>query len=177
VAVLSLLITLAAVGYMIRETAVILTAEWVTLAELSDASFAVLLVEGNKKATARKATLEQLRTRIEDAAEELYAHVAGSIAELHKTLREANEAARKSVTLSASQQQDALALARELRAVAKEVADCANYHRTVMLFRNLKKSLAGAAVIAALGAIVFAYAITPEKPPEPLKVQIQRLQP
>jgi hypothetical protein len=159
-------VALAAVGYMIAATSRVFTDEWVSLAELEDEAFdLVLQADGRarpREAALRARLLENLRARIDNDRQGLYAHIASSVPDLFRTLREANEEVRS----AASGEGLGLALARALliRTAVEEVTDCANYHRTRLIVRRLRPRLAVACVVTVAAVLVFAYAANPQIP-------------
>lgn len=164
---------MGAVGYMVRDTAAILTAEWVTLAHFDDDAFDAMVQSG--RSVVRKDELEAIGASIDDVQEELYGHVARSIDELQRRLREANEktsAMTGGAQATPEEWAQAFAGAGELRAAAREVVDYANYERTARSFARLKRRLARGAVCAVISVTVFAYASNPPKEDKPLKVEV-----
>jgi len=161
-AVTAAVLALAAVGYMIAATSRIFTDEWVTLADLDDEAFDRLLQDpsSSRKAARRVKLLKDARARIDNDRQELYAHIAVSVHDLYRELREANEAAREAGRAATSEAELARALAHAslVRAVVNEVTDCANYHRTRLILRNLRPRLAAATAITVAAVLVFAYA-------------------
>jgi len=161
-AVTAAVLALAAVGYMIAATSRIFTDEWVTLADLDDEAFDRLLQDpsSSRKAASRVKLLKDARARIDNDRQELYAHIAVSVHDLYRELREANEAAREAARAATSEAEltQALAHASLVRAVVNEVTDCANYHRTRLILRNLRPRLAAATAITVAAVLVFAYA-------------------
>jgi len=161
-AVTAAVLALAAVGYMIAATSRIFTDEWVTLADLDDEAFDRLLQDpsSSRKAASRAKLLKDARARIDNDRQELYAHIAVSVHDLYRELREANEAAREAGRAATSEAELARALAHAslVRAVVNEVTDCANYHRTRLILRNLRPRLAAATAITVAAVLVFAYA-------------------
>jgi hypothetical protein len=159
-AVTAAVLALAAVGYMIAATSRIFTDEWVTLADLDDEAFARLLHPSSSRKTVRRGKLlEDVRARIDNDRQGLYAHIAATVPDLYRELREANETARAAT--SEAELAQALAHAGMVRAVVSEVTDCANYHRTRLILRQLRPRLAAATAVAVAAVLIFAYAANP----------------
>jgi hypothetical protein len=177
-AVGSLTVAGVAVVYMIRRTSGIFMTEWVTLTELSYEAFRRLAAstgEDAGKARRERRDLTKILDEIEYAQEELYGHVARSIPELHRHLREANEhtakVAANQIELTLPDQEKVFGKAQELRNAARDVVECANYHRTRQQFNDLKGRLWVAVAVVALCLVVFAYATNPPAKSEPVRVQ------
>jgi hypothetical protein len=168
-----------AVGYMIREASGVLTSEWVTLTHFDDATFENMVREG--RSGLDKEHLQEISAKIDDVREELYGHVASTIGQLHTYLREANDKAAKvasgELPATAYERAEAIARSRELRAVARDVVDYANYERTLRLFDQLKTRLARGAIVVLIAVTLFAYATNPSKAQSPLKVHISGTSP
>lgn len=167
-AVLGLAGGVLGVGYMIRETAGILTVEWVTLADLDDDTFEEILYHGgDKHVDEAKSHLFEVAKKISGVREELFAHAAPSVGELQSRLRGANKAAAEIIgqaptqKVTAEDEAKAFGRSRELREAARAVVDYANYHRTLRLFNQLKPRLARGAVATVTSVAVFAYATNP----------------
>jgi hypothetical protein len=169
VAVIAAAVALGAVAYMIAVTSRIFTDEWVTLAALDDETFQAQL-DTDARARRRLALLQRLRAEIDNDRQALFGQVAGTVPALHRALREANEAARAAPAASRGQ---ALRWAGYVQAVAGQVVDCANYHRTRLTMRRLRPRLGLAATLAAAAVLTFAYAANPPRPPaDPVTVQV-----
>jgi hypothetical protein len=164
VAIAAAVTALAAVGYMIALTSRIFTDEWVTLADLDDEAFDRLLEDASpsRKTTRRVKLLGDLRARIDSDRQGLYAHLAKSVPDLYRELREANEAARAAPPEDLAQ---AITRVSLIRTVVNEVTDCANYHRTRLILRQLRPRLAAASAVTVAAVLVFAYAANPPDKP------------
>jgi len=153
---------LAAVGYMIQQTTRVLTDQWVTLAELSNED-----INNDLQPTPdqrRVDTVRELLARIELNRQQLYFHVAASVPDLHRALRQANTAAQALGTIEGPPSGRllwAVARAEYIRYTAAQVTDFANYHRTLGVFTSLKPRLAVAASCTAVAIAIFAYAANP----------------
>lgn len=155
-------VALAAVGYMIAATSRIFTDEWVTLSDLDDESFELLAASSpnhrSSRAARRLRLLQDLREKIDNDRQGLYAHVAVSVPELYRRLREANETACAS---SGTELGWALSHVALVRAAVGEVTDCANYHRTRLRLQRLRPRLACASAVTVGAILIFAYAGNP----------------
>jgi hypothetical protein len=138
-------------------------------------------VRGDSIGSAKLRDLQDLLKKIDLAREELYGHVARTIAELHRQLRSTNETAAKvaggEVQLTRHDQDKLFARVQELRNAARDVVECANYHRTRQHFNALQKRLRWGVLIVAVSGLVFAYATNPPPKSEPVKVQVVPTQP
>ena len=204
IAVICLIVAIATVGYMIQQTSGIFMTEWVTLAELSDQAYEELQaseVEGSVRneveasaisddlasaiteteisglfAGRKRRDIRSLLYQVNYAKQELYGHVAPSIAQLHRRLREANKYAAQiaggEVQLTGPDQDKVFGMVHELRNAARDVVECANYHRTRQHFNDLSKRLRWAVVLVLLSVLVFTYATNPPPKTEPVKVQL-----
>jgi hypothetical protein len=205
IAVVCLIVAIVTVGYMIQQTSGIFMTEWVTLAELSDQAYEELqaseveesvgsdeveasaisddlasaineteisgLLAGKKPRDVRS-----LLYQVDYAKHELYGHVAPSIAQLNRRLREANKYAAQvaggEVQLTGPDQDKVFGMIHELRNAARDVVECANYHRTRQHFNDLSKRLRWAVALVLLSVLVFTYATNPPPKTEPVKVQL-----
>lgn len=176
VAIAALAGVVAGVGYMVREAARILTAEWVTLAHFDDQRFAAM-VRQKRTGGLDWDVLVEVRDKIDNSSDELYGHAAPTLATLHRALREANEKVVKILDGDGPSNTEELASARarveELRSAAREVVDFANYQMTQRAFNRLKPRLAvGTAAVVSL-VTVFALAANPPPPvAPPLRVEV-----
>jgi hypothetical protein len=123
--------------------------------------------------------IRNLLDKVDYAREELYGHVARSIPQLHHQLRIANEYAAEvaagKIHLTWPDQDKVFRKVHELHNAARNVVECANYHRTRQHFNNLRKRLKWAVVVVLLSVLVFAYVTNPPKN-EPVRVQPVRVQ-
>lgn len=162
----------AAVADMIRHAVAILTSEWVTLADFTDQGFEARVGHPGLE----EAELKAIEERIKIVGEELFTSAAPTVARLHAYLRTANErlAAIGAGTEMVTDTERAAAQARvaELRAVARDVADFANYERTRRLFDALKPRLVVGAAVVVVCVMVFAVAANPPPQDKPVQVQL-----
>jgi hypothetical protein len=206
IAIISLIVAIMTVGYMIQQTSAIFMTEWVTLTELSDQAFKELQASEEERGVDSEAVVsaisEDLASNINEAEvaglinggqrrdirsllyqvnyakHELYGHVAPSIAQLNRRLREANKYAAQvafgEVQLTGPDQDQDKVFGRihELRNAARDVVECANYHRTRQQFNSLSRRLRWAVVLVLLSVLVFTYATNPPPKTEPVKVQL-----
>lgn len=163
-AIACLIVGIVAVVYLVRKTSGIFMTEWVTLGDLSHEAykqFAGADAEDAGGARREQRNLSAILQEVEDAQEELYGHVARSVSDLHRHLREANEEAAKiaanEVQLTWPNQGKVFEKVYELRNAAHDVVECANYHRTRQQFDELKGRLWLAVAIVTICVLVFAY--------------------
>jgi hypothetical protein len=171
VAVAAAVVALIAIAYMVKVSSTLLTQEWLTLADFADEATGVA-PDGAIFEPARhtKAIVDRLSVY----SEELYEHVARSPAHLLAQLREANDSIHQA---GSSGDRAALAGAversQQLRQVAHDVAQVANYYLALHLFRAMRVRLAFAAAAFVASIVVYAYASQPPQQPErPLEVKI-----
>ncbi len=156
VACLGLTAGLGAVGYMVFQASLMLTDEWITLAQLD-----LEMINGQLAASSRRRDrrrlerIRKIRGELENSQDEFYGSAADSISDLYRRLIEANRQARESPTPEHAK------TAAELREVVDTVAQAANYSYARSAFAALRQRLiwAGAVFVAAI--VVFAYAANP----------------
>jgi len=166
VAVIALGGVVVAVGFMVHAITEVLTVEWVTLADFDTTVFEEML--GGRRKGLERAELVEIGHKIDDVRDELYGHVAPSVATLHASLREANAlAALVGTPQSPADPEAVMARAERLRAAAREVVDYANYERTRRLFAGIKRRLGLGAIAVVVCVSVFAYATNPPRPSTP----------
>lgn len=155
VALLAIVVSLGGVGFMIWRTSQVLTDEWMSLAQLQveDFELAASTPPSEQAAIRRAALLRSIRDKAQVYQDELYADVAGSLAELGGLLAEANRKAREGQVTQPSLEQ--------LRAAAAAVVQFANYHRTRVEFIRLRSDLVWAGVVVVVAVVTFAYAANP----------------
>jgi hypothetical protein len=127
---------------------------------------------------ARGDLLRHLQDQVNDVRQELYGQVAPDLGGLLHRLRTANAEAASIIDGTGSYSPDEIDRVFErvsaLHSAARDVADCANYHRVRKLMSGLGRRRAIAAAVAACGIFVFAWATNPDRPAEPLRVQIEQ---
>ncbi|AGL15313.1 hypothetical protein [Actinoplanes sp. N902-109] len=177
IALLGIVVALAAIGYMIRRASEILTIEWVTLADIDKEIFDQRIREGPphrpvtraglpgrlsmvknlryRRDRQRREMLDDLRTRLDFIAEELFAAHAENVPDLYARLADANEAARNGQPARGAES------AHELRQAASTVVAFANFYITRESFKALRRQLAGASAVVVIGILTFAYAAYP----------------
>jgi hypothetical protein len=169
-AVLAAITALIAVGYMVKISSTLLTQEWLTLAELAEQITGVSF-DGEVVAPQRHSKV--IVKRLSAFGHELYEHVAESPAQLLKLLQDANRSIHRA---AASGDETALAGAversRELRRVAHDVAQVANYYLALQLFQSMRPRLALAAAAVVASVLVYAYASNPPQQAGPMEVKI-----
>lgn len=161
--------TLLAIGYMIKIASTILTQEWLTLADFTDEATGLPGPWG--KRSRRSDYLRPIENYLMGSRHELFGHVASTLAELHRKLRESHEAMWRA-DLDVAAREQAVEMSSELRRATRDVVQAANYYHVLRLFRALRVRMAWAAVLGVVGIIVFAYVVSPPKDPAPLEVQI-----
>lgn len=173
-AIAGFILGLISVVYMIFQTTKILTNSWVTLSELSNEKLDNKL-QPTRASKDRKALLQTLQEQIDLNRQELFAHVAETIPDLHSTLRAANRAARgfaDSTPEPSNSKLWSVARAAMVQNVANQVTDFANYNRTRIIFGNLIPRLAVAAAVVAIATGVFAYSVNPPTGPSVTEVHL-----
>lgn len=174
---------LSAVGFMLKETSAVLAHRWLTLGSFTDEAVDEVFNKP-KRRTKEQTGLCEIERQIMRSRHELFGYAAPSIAQLHKKLRETDEAAwRDEELLSASADahcvpgltatQKALHAPALLRQAARDVAQCANYYSTLARFRKMRTRLGWAALVVVISSGVFAYAANPPKPPPTVQVQVR----
>lgn len=156
----ALSVALGAIGYVIRIASTLLTQEWLTLASFTDeqAGIPTPWRTSGPRYDPRSLILE----RLEASRHELYGHVAPTLAELHRALRESNELIWRP-GLDPEARREASARADRVRTAAGKVVQAANYYHLLHHFERFRVRVAWAAAIVALGVIVFSYVIgTPD---------------
>ena len=150
---------LGAVGYMIFQASLLLTDEWITLAELELEPFKQQLRDSSDRRDKRR--LEQIGriyNKLRSYQDEFYGSVADSISDLYRRLIEANKKARESPSPEHAQ------TAADLRKAVDTLVQAANYSYTRSGFAALRRRLAWAGAVFVAGIVIFAYAANPPKP-------------
>jgi hypothetical protein len=176
---LGLLLALAAVGFMIRSAARVLTTEYITVAALRDAE---LPETAGSKPRPITATLKQIKRN----RDELFGEVAEDLGDLNTRLGNANEALRSESGASvpaaappapavsgrpqpggvgpANQpttiEATLTSVAARLQAAARTVVDFANYDVARRNFSTLTVRLLAAGFISVLGVADYAYFVS-----------------
>lgn len=185
VAVAAAVTGFSAVGFMIKETSAVLAHRWLTLGSFTDEAVDET-VRKAKRSIREAAGLREIQQQIMRSRHELFGYAAPSLAQLHKRLREADEAAwRDDEILPAPVgahsvpclvgSPRALRSPALLRQAARDVAQCANYYSTLARFRKMRVRLAWAALVVVISSGVFAYAANPPKPPTTVEVQVRAM--
>jgi hypothetical protein len=168
VACLGLAAGLGAVGYMVYQASLMLTDEWITLAQL-DLEMINQQLAGSRRRRDRR-RLEQvkkIRGELESYQDEFYGSVASSISDLYGRLIDANRQARESPGPEHAK------VAADLREVVDTLAQAANYSYARSAFAALRQRLIWAGAVFVTGIVVFAYAANPpahavRRPPPPV---------
>jgi hypothetical protein len=158
-------IALCAVFYVILGASDVLTHEWLTLASFTDA--AIGLPDPRRMSPAWRERVRRVERELAFSRHELFAHAAPSLAELHRRLQATTEEFGGAKVTT-----DSVDRLREVRGAAREVVQCANYHFTRYLFRDMRRRLAWAVVVAVSGVALFAYAANPPSAEPAIKVRI-----
>jgi hypothetical protein len=156
IACLGLAAGLGAVGYVIFQTSLMLTDEWITLAQLDLEVINRQLADSTRRRDRRR--LEQIRAirdELENYQDEFYGSVASSLSDLYRRLIEANKNARERPTPEHERE------AARLKDVVDTVVQAANYAYVRSAFAALRQRLIWAGVVVIGGIVVFAYAANP----------------
>jgi hypothetical protein len=156
IACLSLAAGLGAVGYLIFQTSLMLTDEWITLAQLDLEMINGQLADPGRRSDRRRLErIRKIRAELENYQDEFYGSVADSISDLYRRLIEANKNARESPSPAHAKE------AAELKDVVDTVVQAANYSYARMAFAALRQHLIGAGAVFVAGIVIFAYAANP----------------
>ena len=156
VACLGLTAGLGAVGYMVFQASLMLTDEWITLAQLDlEMINRQLAGSGRRRDRRRLERIRKIRGELESYQDEFYGSVADSISDLYRRLIQANKNARQSPSPAHAKE------AAGLRDVVDTVVQAANYSYARMAFAALRQHLIGAGVVFVAGIVIFAYAANP----------------
>ena len=87
---------LGAVGYMIFQASLLLTDEWITLAQLEMEPFRQQLQgSGRRRDKRRSEEIDRIYNELQSYQDEFYGSVADSLSDLYRRLIEANKKARE----------------------------------------------------------------------------------
>jgi hypothetical protein len=160
IACLGLAAGLGAVGYLIFQASLMLTDEWITLAQLDmEMINGQLAGSSRRRDRLRLERLRKIRDELESYQDEFYGSVADSISDLYRRLIDANRQARESPSPEHAR------AAAELREVVDTVAQAANYAYARSAFAALRQHLIWAGAVLVAGIVVFAYAANPPAHP------------
>jgi hypothetical protein len=176
-AVASALVTLAAILTVIVGAARVLTDEWLTLGQLDDEAFDLLL-QGTGwrqwRSRRRVRLLHHIRDLVDRDGQTMFAHVAESVQQLHRLQRLANRASRAALAADPTPAGGTL-WADYLNAAAHDVTECANYHQTRIAFKKLTRRVVLAGTVTSVTVLSFAWSANPDQPaPGPIQVRIVR---
>ena len=145
-----------AVGYMVFQASLMLTDEWITLAQL-DLELIDRQLAGPSRARDRRRLewIKKIRGELETSQDEFYGSVADSISDLYRRLIQANKNARQSPSPAHAKE------AAALRDVVETVVQAANYSYARMAFAALRQRLIWAGTVFVAGIVIFAYAANP----------------
>jgi hypothetical protein len=150
---------LGAVGYMVYQASLMLTDEWITLAQLDlEMINRQIAGSGSRRDRRRLVQIREIRGELESYQDEFYGSVATSIADLYRRLIEANKNARESPSPAHAKE------AADLREVVDTVAQAANYSYARSAFAALRRRLLWAGTVFVAGIVIFAYAANPAAP-------------
>jgi hypothetical protein len=156
VACLGLTAGLGAVGYMVFQASLMLTDEWITLAQLDLEMINGQLAGSSRRRDRRRLErIRKIRGELENYQDEFYGSAADSISDLYRRLIDANREARESPTPEHAK------TAADLREVVDTVAQAANYSYARSAFAALRQRLIWAGAVFVAGIVVFAYAANP----------------
>jgi hypothetical protein len=156
IACLGLAAGLGAVGYLIFQASLMLTDEWITLAQLDmEMINRQLAGSGRRRDRRRLERIRKIRDELERYQDELYGSVADSISDLYRRLIEANKNARQSPSPAHAKE------AAELKDAVDTVTQAANYSYARMAFAALRQHLIWAGAVFVAGIVIFAYAANP----------------
>jgi hypothetical protein len=167
-ACLGLAAGLGAVGYLIFQASLMLTDEWITLAQLDLEMINQQLAGSRRRRDRRRLErIKIIRGELENYQDEFYGSVASSISDLYRQLIDANRQARESPGPEHAK------AAADLREVVDTVAQAANYSYARSAFAALRQHLMWAGTVFVTGIVVFAYAANPpvhpaKSPPPPV---------
>lgn len=158
-ACLGLAAGLGAVGYQVYQASLMLTDEWITLAQLDlEVINRQLAGPGRRRDRRRLEQIKKIRAELENYQDEFYGAVADSISDLYRRLIEANKNARESPSPAHA------AAAARLKDVVDTVVQAANYAYARSAFAALRQRLIGAGAVFVGGIVIFAYAANPPAP-------------
>ena len=147
---------LGAVGYMVYQASLMLTDEWITLAQLDLELINRQLAGSSRRRDRRRLErIKLIRGELENYQDEFYGSVANSLSDLYRRLIDANRQARESPTPEHAK------AAVDLREVVDTVAQAANYSYARSAFAALRQHIIWAGAVFVLGIVVFAYAANP----------------
>jgi hypothetical protein len=147
---------LGAVGYLVFQASLMLTDEWITLAQLDmEMINRQLAGPGRRRDRRRLERIRKIRDELERYQDELYGSVADSISDLYRRLIEANKNARQSPSPAHASE------AAELKDAVDTVTQAANYSYARLAFAALRQHLIWAGAVSVAGIVIFAYAANP----------------
>lgn len=147
---------LGAVGYMVYQASLMLTDEWISLAQLDLEMINRQLAGSSRRRDRRRLMrIKLIRGELENYQDEFYGSVADSLSDLYRRLIDANRQARESPSPEHAK------AAAELREVVDTVVQAANYSYARAAFAALRQHLIWAGAVFVLGIVLFAYAANP----------------
>jgi hypothetical protein len=141
---------------MVYQASLMLTDEWITLAQL-DLEMIDRQLAGSRRPRdqRRLGWIRQVRGELESSQDEFYGGVADSIADLYRRLIDANKRARESPSPEHAK------AAAALKDVVDTLAQAANYAYARLAFAALRRHLIAAGAVFVTGIVIFAYAANP----------------
>ena len=156
IACLGLAAGLGAVGYLVFQASLMLTDEWITLAQLDmEMINRQLTGSSRRRDRQRLERIRKIRGELESYQDEFYGSVADSISDLYRRLIEANKNARQSPSPAHAKE------AAALRDVVETLVQAANYSYARMAFAALRQRLIWSGTVFVAGIVIFAYAANP----------------
>jgi len=150
---------LGAVGYLVFQASLMLTDEWITLAQLDLEMINRQLAGSSRRRDRRRLErIKIIRGELERYQDEFYGSVASSIADLYRRLIDANKQARERPSTEHAK------AAADLKEVVDAVTQAANYAYARLAFAALRQHLIGAGAVFVTGIVLFAYAANPPAP-------------
>jgi len=145
-----------AVGYMVFQASLMLTDEWITLAQL-DLELIDRQLAGPSRPRDRRRLewIRKIRGELETSQDEFYGSVADSISDLYRRLIDANRQARESPSPEHAK------AAGDLKEVVDTLVQAANYSYARLSFAALRQHLIAAGAVFVTGIVIFAYAANP----------------
>lgn len=159
----AIVLGLSSLAITMHRTSEVLTADWVTLARLTDQHFLALMRQSvpNSEMTRQEKDLINIHTKICETGEELFRDVAKDIGELHERLRLANEEAAVaafSKSQPPSEFDHMVARVERLKKATQNVIAYANYEQTRLNSIRMRKTIYVAMPIVLGAAAAFTYA-------------------
>jgi hypothetical protein len=169
VALAAAVLTLSAIGYIVKAASNVLTQEWLTLADFTDHATGLPGPWGEGRGA--PAYLRPIEDHLTGSRHELFGYAAPTLPELHNKLHESHMTMWRA-DLDVATRQQAAETSSELRKATRDVVQAANYYHVLRLFKALRIRMVWAAVTGVVGITVFAYVVNPPQDPAPVEVRI-----